>query len=376
MGARRRRAGRKGFDYNLSRGLGEMVGEGLTPPLVSVVVPVYNGERFLRPCLDSIVAQSYPSVEILVMDDASTDRSSDIIVSYGSKLRHYRQPVNRGQFANVNDGIEMARGDYIAVYHADDIYHPEIVSREIQYLLRFPEAGAVFCLDVFIDPNGQEYGRLQLPGELSSDAPLSYAAVLNGLLSYKNAFLVGPSGMVRASAYDDLGSYRGDSFGIASDLEMWLRIARDRPIGILGEYLHYYRHGHGSLSERYRRLRTAPEHHFQILDKYLDEGGRAMATADSLAAHEAHRAEDWLMVAINRYVLKDRSGSGQALGQVSFAALRGSDKIQQWRLSLLLLAMNVLVRLPWLPIAARMFYARWHGHASWAESSTPGRIND
>jgi glycosyltransferase involved in cell wall biosynthesis len=341
-----------------------MVGEPLTP-LVSVVVPVHNEEPFLRHCLDSIVGQTYPRMEIVVMDDGSTDRSWDITVSYGSRLRPFRQPVNRGQFANVNDGIKMARGDYIAVYHADDIYDSEIVSREVDYLRRHPEAGAVFCLDVFIDAEGREYGRLEIPRELRSEAPLPYPAVLNGLLRYKNAFLVGPTAMVRASAYEELGVFRGEIFGIASDLEMWLRIARVHPIGVIAEHLHYYRHGHGSLSERYNHLRTEPERHFQILDRDLEEGGRALATPDSLAAHEAHRAEDWLMVAINHYIVEDLSASKDALRKVTLGALLPSDKVQRFRLSLLLLAMRMLVRLPWLAITARMFYARWHGDKAW-----------
>jgi hypothetical protein len=66
------------------------------------------------------------------------------------------------------------------------------------------------------------------------------------------------------------------------------------------------------------------------------------------------------MVAISHYIIKDRSASRKALQGVSFAALVGSDKIQRFRLSLLFLVVWVLVRLPWLPVAGRMFYARWH----------------
>jgi glycosyltransferase involved in cell wall biosynthesis len=338
-------------------------------PLVSVVVPVHNEEPFLRQCLDSIVGQTYPRMEILVLDDASTDGSWEIALSYGSRVRPYRQPVNRGQFDNVNDGIRMARGDYIAVYHADDVYDSRIVSREVEYLIRHPEAWAVFCLDIFVDADGREYGRLHTPRELKSEAPLPYPAVLNGLLSYKNAFLVGPTAMVRATAYEQLGGFRGDAFGIAADLEMWLRIARVHPIGVIGEHLHYYRHGHGSLSERYNHLRTESERHFQILDRDLEEGGRALATPDALLAHEAHRAEDWLMVAISHYIVEDRSASRRALEKVSLAALLGSNKVQRFRLSLLLLAMRMLVRLPWLSLTARMFYTRWHGDKAWGAPS-------
>ncbi|MDQ3685332.1 MAG: glycosyltransferase, partial [Acidobacteriota bacterium] len=111
-------------------------------PLVSIIVPVFNGEKYVRESLDSIVGQTYPHLEILVMDDASTDATPGIIAGYGDRVTSYRQPRNRGQFQNVNDGIGMARGEYIAVYHADDVYEPRIVEREVDFLERHTEAGA------------------------------------------------------------------------------------------------------------------------------------------------------------------------------------------------------------------------------------------
>src|ERR1043166_5605534 len=96
-------------------------------PLVSIIVPVLNGARYLRESLDSLVHQSYPRIEVLVMDDASTDATPEIVSSYGNRVKWRRQPRNRGQFGNVNDGIGLAEGEFIAVYHADDIYAPIIV---------------------------------------------------------------------------------------------------------------------------------------------------------------------------------------------------------------------------------------------------------
>src|SRR3989442_1563603 len=134
-------------------------------PLVSIIVPVFNGERYLRESLDSILAQTYPRVEVLVMDDASTDGTPSIIASYGNQVHYYRQPQNRGIYGNMNDGIAMARGEYIAIYHADDVYLPKIVECEVAFLHHHPEAGAVFCQAVFIDSLGREFGRLEIPPE-------------------------------------------------------------------------------------------------------------------------------------------------------------------------------------------------------------------
>jgi glycosyltransferase involved in cell wall biosynthesis len=217
-------------------------------PLVSVIVPSYNGARFLPESLDSILAQTYPHIEIIVLDDASTDDTPAVAARYAGRITYVRQAVNRGQFDNVNDGIARATGELVAVYHADDVYLPEIVEREVAYLEAHPDVAAVFASDIFVDAVGREYGRLRLPPEVRGEQPLDYATVLNALLTYKNRFLVGPSAMVRASVYASVGRYREQRYRIASDLEMWMRIARQRPIAVLEDHLMKYRHFHGNAS--------------------------------------------------------------------------------------------------------------------------------
>jgi glycosyltransferase involved in cell wall biosynthesis len=329
-------------------------------PLVSVVVPVFNGERYLRQSLDSILAQTYPRLELLVMDDASTDGTAGIISSYKDRVTPYRQPHNRGQFANVNDGVMRAQGEYIAVYHSDDVYAPTIVEREVTFLQEHPEAGAVFCLALFIDALGRECGSLQVPAEVRGSGPFDYKTILNALLLHKNSFICGPSSMVRASVYQDVGLYRGDEFGIASDLEMWVRIAERRPVGILEEQLFGYRFGHGNLSENYYRHRTELERHFLIMDQCLTRGGKNYASPEALAALEAHRAEDCLMVAANNYILGRRAECREILGQVKATGILASSKVQACRLLILFLTMKILVRLPRIRFVADLFHRRWH----------------
>ena len=329
-------------------------------PLVSVVVPVFNGERYLRASLNSILAQTYPRLELLVMDDASTDATAEIISSYKDRVTPYRQPHNRGQFANVNDGIVRAQGEYIAVYHADDVYDPTIVEREVTFLQEHPEAGAVFCLALFIDALGRKCGGFQVPTEVRGGGPFDYKTILNALLLHKNTFICGPSSMVRASVYKDVGVYRGDEFGIASDLEMWVRIAERHPVGILGEHLLQYRFGHGNLSENYYRHRTELERYFLIIDQYLKRGGKNCVSRAALAALEAHRAEDCLMVAANYYILGRRVECRQILGYVKATRILASPQVQRWRLLILLLMMNILVRLPRIRFVADFFHRRWH----------------
>lgn len=323
-------------------------------PLVSVVVPVWNGERYLRESLDSILAQTYPRLEVLVMDDASTDGTPAIVAEYGERVRHVRQTETLGIYANANAGIERARGELVAVYHADDVYLPEIVEREVAYLRAHPEAGAVFCSDIFIDRDGRELGRLVLPPELRGGRPLPYRVILDALLTHKNRFLRCPGAMVRASVHADVGGYRQEQFRNTSDLEMWLRIARSYPIGILEEHLFLYRRGHGSSSERYHRLRTELDRYFTIVDLELEAGGKAVADAGALAAYEAHRAEENLLRALAYYLRGDAAGARTVLGEVGARSLAGSRRVQRGRLLALLAIMRVLTRLPRLAPAAAL----------------------
>jgi GT2 family glycosyltransferase len=345
-----------------------MSGALQNPPLVSIIIPVFNGEKYLRESLDSILAQTYPRTEVLVMDDASTDGTAAVAASFGQRLKYHRQQTNRGIYGNVNDGIAMANGEFIAIYHADDIYDPHIVEREVDFLQRYPDAGAVFCQTVFIDPAGNERGRLQIPKEVRGGCPLPYPVIFNALLKNKNKFLTCPSSMVRASVYRDVGVYRDAEFRNTSDMEMWLRIARKYPVGVLEDYLFRYRYGHGNSAQRYRRLRTDPERYFRIMDLYLQDGDSAVATPEALAGHEGHRAQDNLMRAINFYILGDLEQAAEVLRLVRPGNILKSAAVQRARLLLLYCGLLCLVRLPRVNFLAQVFYRRWNVKGEWGKS--------
>lgn len=334
--------------------------DGHSKPLVSILVPTYNGARFLRQAIDSILAQTYADLEVILLDDASTDETAEIAAAYADRVQYVRQPANLGIYANVNDGLGRARGEFVATYHADDIYLPTIVEAQVAYFEAHPEVGAVFCSDIFVDAEGREYGRLALPREVRGEQPLAHATVVNALLRYKNRFLVCPTAMVRASVYREVGRYDQSRFRNTADLEMWLRISRRYRLAVLESHLMKYRHFHNSSSQRYHRLRTTPENYFGILDAYLETGDRPLATPAALVSYEAHRSEDRLMAAISHYVKGDRTEGRRALGEVRLESIASSPEIQRWRLMAIFVGLWVLLRLPRFEPAARLMYQRWH----------------
>src|SRR5712664_390476 len=96
----------------------------MTPTLISCIIPVFNGERYLREALDSILAQTHRPVEIIVADDGSSDGTAAVVASYGDHVHYLHQP-NAGPAAARNLGLSAARGEFVAFLDADDLWHPE-----------------------------------------------------------------------------------------------------------------------------------------------------------------------------------------------------------------------------------------------------------
>lgn len=113
---------------------------------VSVVIPTYNRADIIRDALESVLAQSYQDFEILVVDDGSSDNTCEVVASLGSsKIRFIRSERNFGCSAAYNRGIKEATGNLIAFLDSDDIWEPEYLEREVDFLSRHPEVGVVFC---------------------------------------------------------------------------------------------------------------------------------------------------------------------------------------------------------------------------------------
>lgn len=108
-------------------------------PLVSAVIPVYNGSNYLREAIDSVLNQTYPNIEILVIDDGSTDNTWDIIQSYGDKVRGFRKE-NGGVSSALNMGIKNMRGEWFAWLSHDDLWKANKIEHQISYLMENPDA--------------------------------------------------------------------------------------------------------------------------------------------------------------------------------------------------------------------------------------------
>src|SRR5437868_5108828 len=147
-------------------------------PLVSICISAYDVERFVATALQSVLAQTYSNVEIIFIDNGCTDNTYEAACAVADeRVRFVRVMPNMGGYQAMNKAVELARGELVAIYHSDDFYESNIVEKEVAYLESHPEAGAVFCMEHFMDEQGAMFGGASLPAELRGRDPLTYADV-------------------------------------------------------------------------------------------------------------------------------------------------------------------------------------------------------
>ncbi len=115
----------------------------MTDSLISCIIPVYNGELYLREALDSIVAQTYRPLEIIVVDDGSQDGTAAVVAEYGEQVHYLWQP-NAGETAARNRGLDAAQGEWVAFLDADDVWHPQKLVRQMARFQERPELDLSF----------------------------------------------------------------------------------------------------------------------------------------------------------------------------------------------------------------------------------------
>lgn len=221
------------------------------------------------------MAQDYDNLEIIVSDNASSDASVTILRRYAAqgKIRLSLQAKNIGAGANFNHLIGLARGELVAIYHADDLYSPEIVSASVAELVDKPEVGLVGTMARVINAEGRQIASYHLPRCLLRLGRLDFSfdeAMLGtcGLLGYQG-FLVTPSVMVRRSLYEELGPFDQPRFRAACDYEMWLRIATRCRVAVIDRPLMSYRIHQSQGSQHEVRTNIELPDLLPVLDHYL-----------------------------------------------------------------------------------------------------------
>ncbi len=207
-------------------------------PTVSVVITAYNYAQYLSGAIDSVLAQTYQDVEIIVVDDGSTDDTATIISPYLKDSRiQYIWKKNGGQASAKNRGIKEAKGKYIAFLDADDIWFPIKLERQIPLFLN-PRVGVAYSKMILIDKEGYEYPY--------NHSQFYRGNVLNRI--FIDNFICFSSSIVRKECFEKVSSFNEDP-PMSIDYDLWIRIACYYDFDFADTPLVKYRFGHGHMSD-------------------------------------------------------------------------------------------------------------------------------
>lgn len=219
---------------------------------VSVVLPIYNVEKYITETVRSVLSQTYSNFELLIVDDESPDRSVEICKQFDdSRIRIIHQK-NRGLAGARNTGIRHAQGDYIALLDGDDLWLPEKLQRQVEHLEQSPQIGVSFCRSAFMDEAGNPLGIYQMPKLKGITAPY---------LMCRNPIGNGSAPLIRREVFEAIkfqvnlhgdveNCYFDECFRRSEDIECWIRIVLQTNWGIEGipDALTLYRVNSNSLS--------------------------------------------------------------------------------------------------------------------------------
>ncbi len=207
-------------------------------------MPVCNRIRFLSEAVESILEQTFEDLELIVVDDGSTDGTAELLDNYRQSdsrvLIHRRH--HRGLVASLNEGCSLARGRYVAIMHADDVAFTERLERQVEYLAAHAHLAVLGTGHTLIDADGVHQGEASYPTTTDE--------IARRLVS-KNC-IAHPTVMFRKATIDRVGTYRA-AFFPCEDYDLWLRVSETFPLANLQEALLAYRLHEGNVSTNYLR---------------------------------------------------------------------------------------------------------------------------
>ncbi len=252
-------------------------------PLVSVVTASYNMGQYVCEAVDSVLAQDYPAVEIIVVDDGSTDDTQAVLSRYADdpRVTVIRQE-NMGQTVAKNRGLAAARGDLIGFCDADNRWLPGKLARQVPILLARPEVGVVYGELQLIDGEGNP---LPPPGTRRHSGRITGKLLIDNFVTFNTT-------LTRMETVRALGGF-DENLRMAIDYDLWLRISLEHEFLYLPEPLVAYRIWGGQMSHR---TGERMDNFFRLLEKFLRDNPGAVSAADGRRAwaHSLTTRANWL----------------------------------------------------------------------------------
>lgn len=209
-------------------------------PLVTILLPVYNAERYVAQSLESILRQTFTDFELLVINDGSTDRSEEIIKRFKDSRIRFCSQINKGISATLNYGIALSKGKYIRRHDADDISTPNSLKEQIDFITTHSDVGMVASQQAFMTERGKIAYNYRLP-RASYFNEKSFRYVTLDDFTYEAASpIIHGTVLYERSLVSKLGGYRS-AFFTSEDNDLWTRIMEHKKIAILNSCSYHLR---------------------------------------------------------------------------------------------------------------------------------------
>jgi len=298
-------------------------------PRVTICVPAYNASATISETLESLLGQTYRDREIVVSDNHSTDDTREVVAGFAARgVRRVtcpELPSSTGSpldnclsgIQNWNSLVALGTGEFLGIYHADDLYDPELLGRQVAALDRRTDSSAVFSSKVAVDSQGRSID--QAAG--SSEAPLvdewfGQADLVKRMLQVgHNVSSSGP--LIRRSAWLRAGRFDAETFEQAVDTDFWIRLAGEGPVALLASPMVRYRIHPGQDSARQFGLyRHRPMPFVKVMEHWVSRPDiRARLDARDLDRLASIRSAEYLRVALRLCVDGRPEEARAALGQ-------------------------------------------------------------
>jgi glycosyltransferase involved in cell wall biosynthesis len=267
-------------------------------PLVSVIVPAFNAAAMIAETLESILAQTYDAIELIVVDDGSTDDTASVARSYIPRLQYVRQPNNSGGAAVPrNTGLERSNGEFLAFMDADDLMTPDRLERQVDFLQRHPQVGVVFSdYQNVSDNGGYPTSHFSTCPKLSGLLGGREEAVLNevGELLAEENFGITSAFLMRRSLLDSVPRFE-PTLHACEDFHFYYRLARHTPVGLINRIGMLRRiHGSNMSGDPVRMFSAGTQAYSMLLEDERDAAARA-----ALARYIARCWSDWARLEAN-----------------------------------------------------------------------------
>ncbi|SEP76565.1 Glycosyl transferase family 2 [Virgibacillus subterraneus] len=233
-------------------------------PLVTVFIPLYNCEEYISEALESVINQSYSNIEIVIIDDGSTDNSVNIVNSYTDpRIRLIKNEINRGIPYTRNLGLQESQGKYMAIIDSDDIAYLTRIEKQVNYMENNPNIDGI---GTYYEIFGGRFKKVMKPKNITSEEIKAGLLFLNRIAN--------PTSFLRLETINKYELRYNPEYFVAQDYDMWIQLSKVGELSILPEVLLKYRTGHTNVTKKSKsskiiqRKKINDSIHRDILDFY------------------------------------------------------------------------------------------------------------